>query len=67
MALDWDLVHSATKGKPNLDINVISGWNFKIKFKAWKMKKDKTVDLLSIQLFVMMATAEQPDQKRSKQ
>ena len=31
------------------------------------MKKDKTVDLLSIQLFVMMATAEQPDRKRSKQ
>ena len=31
------------------------------------MKKNKTVDLLSIQLVVMMATAEQPDQKRSKQ
>ena len=32
-----------------------------------KMEKTKTVDLLSILLFDTMATAEQPDQKRSKQ
>ena len=31
------------------------------------MEKTKTVDLLSILLFDTKATAEQPDQKRSKQ
>ena len=32
-----------------------------------KWEETKIVDLLNILLFAMMATAEQPDQKRSRQ